>query len=245
VTPVFMALIDRDPTGTEWLAELLALPERVATPERIVTPPMRPERMRFGSDEAALDPPVPLLRWMIQNPTRLSKPKADAKSEVTKTKRKALLSGNLSVQAEALALLDKGAPQQVWYVLEGRSRPDVFIETDDAIIVIEGKRTEPEATTSTSWLANRHQMLRHLDCAWEMRAGRRIYGFFIVESKKSDGSVPKKWRDACDETVSATTLETSLPHRSPADREAIARSFLGATTWQRVRDRFDLDVEGI
>jgi hypothetical protein len=182
---------------------------------------------------------------MIQNPARLSKPKADAKSEITKEKRKALLLGDTSIQAEALALLNRGAPQQVWYVLEGRSRADVFIETDDAIIVIEGKRTEPDATTSTSWLANRHQMLRHLDCAWEMRAGRRGYGFFIVESKKSDGRVPKKWQEACNETIAVTTLETSLPHRSQADREAIARSFLGATTWQRVRDRFDLDIEGV
>lgn len=179
---------------------------------------------------------------MVTNPEQLKPPKsADKQGPTTRMKRKALLDVDPTVQTEALALLAKGKdiPAQAWYVLEGRSRPDVYIETADAIIVIEGKRTEPTATTKTNWLRGRDQMLRHIDCAFEVRGTRRVYGFLIVEGK-DDGRVPKKWREVCADTVSTKTLDTSLPHRSPDERRAIADAFLGATTWHQVCDTLGL-----
>jgi hypothetical protein len=39
---------------------------------------------------------------------------------------------------------------------------------------------------------------------------------------------------------SPATLDKSLPHRSAAERRAIADACLGITTWQRVCRRFEI-----
>jgi hypothetical protein len=64
------------------------------------------------------------------------------------------------------------------------------IETPDALIVIEGKRTESGATIDTTWLTGRHQIWRHIDAAWEIRGRRQVFGFFIVEGEDPDGRLP-------------------------------------------------------
>lgn len=242
VSPVFAQLGRRK--NLDWLAELLALPQREGvTAARSVTPPLVAP-IRHGKTEARIPPPIELLRFMIRNPDRLRRPSSLGRSPRTREKREALLSKHLRkpVQDEALALLAKRAPLRDWYVLEGPTQPDVCIETADALIVIEGKRTERDATRVTTWLDKRDQMLRHLDGAWEQRRGRRLYGFLIVENV-GGVEVPAHWRDVCEHTVSSQTLKDSLPHRSVAERAAIATSFLGATTWQRVCQV--LGVEGI
>lgn len=241
VSPVFNELRHADATGRAWVAPLLALPRRDgAVVDRVITPPLHENTFRYGDDEVQLDPPRSLLRWMVEHPERLQWPKqADDQDVTTQAKRKALLANDPAVRAEALALLAKGQPQQTWYVLEGRSRPDVFFETDDAIVVIEGKRTEPRPTRKVTWLPGRDQMLRHLDCAWDLRGDRRVFGFMIVEGD-ADGVVPNQWRNACAEAVTADALERSLPHRSSDERAEIAASFLGATTWNHVTDALGL-----
>jgi hypothetical protein len=239
VTPVFDEL-RRDPAGHTWLGRLLALPEREgASTSRIAAPPIRGS-IRYGTDEIEILPAIGLLRWLITNPAQLRPPRPVGKDEETRAKREELLSIEPSrVQAEALALLANGAPRSDWYVLEGPTRPDVYLETFDAIIVIEGKRTEAGATTHTTWLAIRDQMLRHLDGAWELRGDRCVYGFLIVENA-TGLDVPPHWNGVCDKTVSNKMLADSLPHRSAAERRAIADAFLGATTWQRVCKTFGL-----
>jgi hypothetical protein len=127
-------------------------------------------------------------------------------------------------------------------VLEGPSQPDVFLDTDDAIVVIEGKRSEPDLATSTAWMPVRHQMLRHLDAAWEHRQGRRIYGLFIVEAEEGAASVEPSsaWHQAVEATITEEVLKGSLPHRSPEERSQIASALLGVTTWQAVCDEFQI-----
>jgi hypothetical protein len=148
-----------------------------------------------------------------------------------------LLHRDPEVIGEALALLARpSVPAKAWYVLEGPSQPDVYLQTEEAIVVIEGKRTESGPTTTTSWMPGRHQMLRHMDCAWELRGSRLVFGFFIVEG---DGGaeavgVPPRWADAAAETVRPAALRGSLPHRTAAEQAEICRGFLGVTTWQRL-----------
>ncbi len=241
VTPVFNELQARDPSGSGWIQRLLELPSRDGAHERpIVTPPLISGSLQYGKDEARLEPPRSLLCHMVEHATTLRWPKAtDDLGVTTRQKRRALCDGDLATRKEALELLERGAPAQTWYVLEGRSRPDVYFETVDAIVVVEGKRTERHATDRTNWLRDRDQMLRHLDCAWERRREHRVYGFLVVEGK-DDGRVPRKWREYAEKAVTADYLRNSLPHRDDATRAAIANAFLGVTTWQRLREEFGL-----
>jgi hypothetical protein len=105
-------------------------------------------------------------------------------SAATQVKRQAVLNRDPHTIAEALAYLAQPRiPRHAWYIFEGTTRPDVYLETPDVLIVIEGKRTEREPTSHTEWMPRRHQLLRHLDCAWEVRGQRTVLGFFIVEGQ--------------------------------------------------------------
>ena len=105
---------------------------------------------------------------------------------------------------------------------------------------MEGKRTEAGPTRDTTWLRGRHQIWRHIDAAWERRGRRKVYGFFIVEGVGKTGEVPVLWLKAVEKALSPGAIESSFPHRSPAERVAIASSLLGVTTWQRVVKTFHL-----
>jgi hypothetical protein len=206
-------------------------------------PPAPLRRCAWGDAEISLTPPRPLLEWLIQNAELVHASALDRASRITRAKREGLLRRDPATIQEALQLLSVDRrPSRGWYVLEGPSRPDVYLESDRALVVIEGKRSETGATSSTTWMRNRHQMLRHLDCAWEVRQGRSVVGFFIVEGDGGADAIepPKVWREAAETTVQPPTLASNLPHRGASERESIARCFLGVTTWQRVCLEFEI-----
>lgn len=180
---------------------------------------------------------------MVLNAARLQSTTLGS-SPTTIAKRQALLRRDPNVVAEALACLTRPAcPAKAWYVLEGLSQPDAYLETPEVLVVIEGKRTEGGSTTHTSWMPRRHQMLRHMNCAWELRGQRAVLGFFIVEGQ--DGvdavTVPAHWQMAACATMTPGALDDSLPHRTAAERQAIAAGFLGVTTWQQLCTAFQID----
>ena len=248
VVPVFDELLARDRTGQTWLDSLLSLPAlsgRPSRPARVVRGPLR--TWAWGTAEKQLMPPITLLRWLVA----CGRPKPGrplGSSAVTIAKRASLVERDPAVIGEALALLDQASvPSRAWYVLEGPSQPDVYLETDDAIIVIEGKRTEAGPTRTTDWMESRDQMLRHLDCAHASRTGKIVLGFLVVEGAGGAAGigVPQAWADAAAETVALPILRASLPHRLQSEREAIAESFLGVATWQAICSKLGLDYSAL
>lgn len=233
VAPAFDALRDRDPTGLTWLAGLLDLP-RFGHPEATVpaTGTCTLTAAHWGANEKPLQPPVSLLSWLVRN---LPVTPPERGSEATQ-RRLQLHRRDYATIAEGLMLLRSDPSPRGWWVLEGETYPDVYLETEAIVVVIEGKRTEPGPTTRTTWMPGRHQMLRHLDAAWEIRGARPVAGFFVVEGAGDPPGteVPQLWRDAAHDTWSEEAIASSLPHRPTAERDAIARSFLGATTWQAI-----------
>jgi hypothetical protein len=248
VAPVFNQLLAQDPTSVTWVPRLLTLPRLDGRPPYRLGSNTRPLTARgWGASEYRLSPPRTLLRWMVRNAAQLQ-PTTLGSSAVTIAKRQALLQRDHATVAEALAYLARPVyPAKAWYVLEGLSQPDVYLETPEVLVVIEGKRTEAGPTTYTSWMPRRHQMLRHLDCAWEIRGQRAVLGFFIVEGL--DGAdavaVPAHWQIAARATITPPALDDSLPHRTSTERLAIADSFLGVTTWQQLCATFQLDYTAL
>ena len=234
VRPVFDALWAR---GRDWLPQLLALPTGGCADAEIKSGDLTLIRGHWQPDEMCLDPPVSLLSWLIRNVISRSAKAFD--NEL----RQRLADGDPNTIKHALRLLRTEPAQRAWYIFEGPTCPDVYIEARDALVVIEGKRTESNATTDTTWLRGRHQIWRHIDAAWELRGRRAVYGFFIVESDPagSDGSVPEVWREAAQACIHPEALRTSFPHRSREEVIAISRCFLGVTTWRMVCERFQID----
>lgn len=139
--------------------------------------------------------------------------------------------------AQALDLITRGKLGKSAHVLEGPSSPDVLLSTDQLLVVIEGKRTEPEPTTSTSWLRVRHQMVRHLDAAWEIKRGRDLVGLLILSE---DRITDQAWVGYQTVLKSLAAIAGSLPHRSASERQDIAGSFLGITSWEAICRRFSI-----
>lgn len=249
VEPVFDRLHKKDSTGKMWIHELLSLPEygkgkSPAGATYRILPGDKGTTYGWGKREKKLFPPVSLLRWLVENPPSKSLSGYNAKAVDGSHDRKELLKRNPVTIQKALDTLKTDPPPREWYVLEGLSQPDAYLETDRAIVVVEGKRTEPGPTTSTSWMPVRHQMLRHIDCAWEIRKEKSVYGFFIVEGN-ADGGIPAEWVLFSRDTFSASSVNLSLPHRSADERGMIAECFLGVTTWQRVCGALNLDFKSL
>ena len=253
VAPIFDHLLSRDQTGRQWLPQLLQLPHTGHCNDSGTFPaPSVLMTWGWGTTEVAIEPPRPLLHWLVSHmgeESNIKSPdsvyKAHEKSKKSYHKRKALWDRDQSVVSEALGALAQprlSYGQKPWYILEGETKPDVYLETPEMLIVIEGKRTECRPTRHTTWMYSRYQMLRHLDCAWEIRSGRRVYGFFIVEGDggPENVEVPDKWTEVALDTAARDGFEASLPHRTAQERAAIAGSFLGVTTWQRVCTEFGI-----
>lgn len=241
VVPVFERLYQQDSTGAAWLSHLLSLGSNAKESElQNLGSLVAGHEGWWGVNERRLSAPPKLLEWLVHNVEKPSSPSLWGSRE-TRAKRERLAARDFDTIKEALELLKAGGKSD-WHVLEGESSPDAYLETEHAVIVIEGKRTEAKATMHTTWMPLRSQMLRHMDAAWEKRKGRRVYGLMIVEGDGGADAIDLNdhWREESSKQRADETLEKSLPHRSAEERREIASGFLGATTWQRVCAEFDL-----
>jgi hypothetical protein len=245
VAPVFGRLQCLDPSGELWLQGLLEL----ANTRKVPRPQAGTSRLRVAKwwpREARLAAPSGLLQWLLQHAEEPQSPKAWGRRPEVVANRRRIVDRDADTLAAGLKSLQaRRSSPRAWYVLEGPSQPDVYLASDDAVIVVEGKRTEAVLATSTDWMRVRHQMLRHLDAAWEHRQGRRIYGLFIVEAENGTPSIEPSstWHEAVELTVSDKVLNGSMPHRSLEERSQIASALLGVTTWQAVCDEFQIPRE--
>jgi hypothetical protein len=232
VRPVFDALWLR---GRDWLPELLSLPSGGCSDARVAPGDLSLVEGHWDPNENCLDPPVALLSWLIRNLGTVGEAPLDHET------RQRLAQGDPSTVQDALRLLRSQQASRAWYVFEGPTCPDVCLIAQDALVVIEGKRTESTTTTDTTWLNGRHQIWRHLDAAWEIRGRRAVYGFFIVESEVDSCSVPEHWQSTSAACLAPDVLRSSFPHRSEFEVQAISRCYLGVTTWRHVCERFSID----
>lgn len=237
VVPVFDALFARDKTGASWVDSIVALgsrPEVVDTirkGQRLI-----PSHERtWGKNEAKLAAPTSLLEYLVRH-IDLKQVEASGDAGETRKKRTELANQHEETIAEALGKLEKGKRGRKWFVLEGESRPDALLETDEAVICIEGKRTEAGCTTHTTWMRCRSQLIRHMDAACDSFSGKRILGLLIVEGAGgADAVTPTQhWFEQCANQHVPTMIDGSLPHRNEEERRKIADGVLGVTTWQAV-----------
>ncbi len=137
---------------------------------------------------------------------------------------------------EAITELNKAydsmdASCKAWYVFEGFSNPDIFIEGEDYVIVCEGKWTESHITVQTTNLTSkegeyRNQMTRHIQGALNY-TNKKVYAFYIVD--KECGYLADLTREAFKEQLSKETIDID-----DFEKEKIMDAFRGYTTWQDI-----------
>ena len=235
VAPIFERLYARDSTGRQWLPTLLTLGERTTEVSILpAQPTLIPNHQpTWGDTELSLDPPTSLLEYLVQNVTVERVDKSGDKGLVLQ-KRQLLARKDAMCIEEALAAIRSGARGRHWYVLEGPSCPDATLIMDEAVLVVEGKRTERSCTSQTKWMTGRSQLLRHMDAAMEKFSSKRVFGLLIVEGNGGAEAVSPSshWLSESAAQSTAQMLTSSLPHRSQAVRDRLAEGILGVSTWQ-------------
>lgn len=187
----------------------------------------------YGDTETAITPPPSLLIWCINNLDELERPKNYGVKMTSPTykKRESLFNKDKSATNDALMLLkNENIPQRDWYIFEGYTHPDFYIETDDTIIIGEAKRTEDKLTTTTTWLKNRDQLIRHIDSVIDRQ--KRTLSFLIVDD-------PKMYNLDCYEKE--VYFEESLKHRDNQTIKKIKESYIGCITWNKIANSFKLN----
>jgi hypothetical protein len=157
VAPVFGRLSDGAVAPSSWLPTLLRLP---SSGNDLCLPPrcdFTIQDARRGVNEKRLDRPVALLSWLIRHP-RMSLGQLSS-DPVKAQRRRELIDGMEARLIGGLALLRDNPERENWHIFEGPTQPDVIIQTPSVMVVIEGKSTEREPTTSTKWMPVRNQML--------------------------------------------------------------------------------------
>jgi hypothetical protein len=240
VAPVFNILYAIDKTGKSWLPQFLRLPTGGHNIRVNPNWDFTIEDRGWGSQEKKLEPPVSLLSWLIRHP-RMPIDGKLSEDPLKAQKRRELIEGRDTRLREALSLLKDNPKREDWHIFEGNTQPDVFIQTPDIVIVIEGKRTESGATKDTKWMPGRHQIWRHIDCAWEIKGKREVFGFLIVEGDDLSCDVPGNWIRETGATMNSEALALSLPHRGPEEQRMIHQCFIGVTTWQKVCKEFGIN----
>ena len=154
---------------------------------------------------------------------------ADVKNE----KRKALFfpdpenpNGRAEACMEALAVFENvydslSPSDRHWFLFEGFTHPDIFIEGEDYVIVCEGKWTEPNITTKTTHLSadgeSRNQMIRHIQGALNY-SDKKVYGFYIVDENCN-------YKNELTEDCFKKQLETETIRIPDSEKEKILASF--------------------
>jgi hypothetical protein len=247
VQPFFTALFTRDPSGRSWLSKLLAAtPNGVRALGDLVDAP--------GSLESAIAvpgasgvlacfeypavAPPSLLAWFIDHPESLVWPKEAKLSAETTRLRRALLyddprGSRIKAQERAREPLATRSPfSREWWRFEGVTRLDCVLITDRLVVTVEGKRTEP-LSPATEWYPARSQLVRNLEAAKQIAAGRRWASMLLSENHLPEGSV----------AVLDQTLAESTPHLGTVERDELRTAYLGNLTWREACDAVDVAYE--
>jgi hypothetical protein len=232
-------LVAEDPTGANWLLPLMELGSRA----KICRPPPQPGTLRSSPRfEYPCLAAEDLLIWLIENAPLLGQ-SALGKfkgAPVTKNKRDALLKGDPVVRKEARARLashGRRPGRGQWQVLEGETKVDCALFADNVTLFIEGKRTEPHLTDRVTWVPDRNQVLRNLDClrVEAFRPAERYVLLVVEEGTKLVG-------EAIALDGGGATVDRALPHLADGPRQDLWSHYLGYTTWQAIQGRFQLDA---
>jgi hypothetical protein len=252
VQPVFNCLLDKWPTGAEWLPRLCEMVSHTRSGSKVPSNlgmllesevPRERDARRGKVFERIVPPPTAFLRWLLQNPEKLQIPNEQTfgtTTEDARVWRQKLLRGTReereTVQREGLMWLEarkgSGSYRKRW-AFEGWSHIDCTLVTENCVIFLEGKRTEA-ISASTRWFTRRSQLWRNVEAARDFAAGKHFAVVLAVENSAEGEDALKK---------ADRSMAGSYPHLDDPARRELSKHFLGFVTWSQVVREFDLPPE--
>lgn len=201
------------------------------------------KEIKYGKDEKKIPPPKLLLIWMLYNLDKLNSESLNKEEKITETiaKRRKLFAGDKEILNEALSLIDKNypLPKPDWYIFEGYTQPDIYIETIDSIFIGEAKRTESDITTKTKWLNQRDQLIRHIDSLLDQP--KNIYSFYILEKEEYEKG---KYKESMKLYDNIKYFELNLEnYRDSNSIKRAYNSYKGYIFWEDIAKSFNLNFQ--
>lgn len=247
VEPFFGALFSRDASGRSWLANLLG-----ATPNgagRLGPLADRPGYLltslavhgasgRLACFEYPAAPPRDLLLWLVDHPDKLTWPAGALHSDETERLRHALINDDppgarARAQQRARERARTASPfANDWWRFEIASLLDCVLITDELVITVQGRRTEPSGS-ATPWYPQRSQLVRDIEAAGQIAQGR-AWGSVLI----SDEALPTGSPEAV-----AASLPAAAPHLAPDERFELESAYLGNITWREACDAVGVPLE--
>jgi hypothetical protein len=236
VQPFFEALFARDASGGSWLPQLLAaapygrsrLGELADAPGWLITPlAVRGASGRLACFDYPANPPRQLLRWFIDHPNRLRWVEDDTASPGAARLRRALVlddppGAQVRAQERARELLGtRSALAREWWRFEEPTILDCVLITGRLVVTVVATSDEALRPT-TGWYPPRTELVRALDAARQMAAGRRSASLVLSGRPVSGGS---------DEAL-ARALPEAAPHLDDVERRELHEGYLGNLTWE-------------
>lgn len=196
--------------------------------------------IRYGNNEKKIQPSKSHLIWMLQNLNHLNKVDNFGATKIdsyTFKKRSQLFSGENKFVDEAIKIIKTKSklPERGWYIFEGNTFPDIYIETTDSIFIGEAKRTEKDITTKTKWLNQRDQLIRHIDSLLDQP--KAIYSFYILEK---DEYLKGYYKERMKLYSKKDYFKENLKHRDEIIIEKAFKSFIGFTFWEDIAPIFNI-----
>jgi hypothetical protein len=170
------------------------------------------------------------LRWLIEHPEKMTWPADEVSAEPAQRRREELFGHHgfalaAAARTEALAQLDQCAAAAgdttsgKWWAFEGCTQVDCFLETENLLLLIEGKRME-KLSASTRWLEGRDQLMRSLDVARAAAEQRqKEYAVILMAEDYVDG-------------ITGRGIAGSLPHLNEREQAELLNHYLGCITWR-------------
>lgn len=237
VEPFFGAAFSRDASGRSWLADLLRATPRGA--ERLGPLANRPGYLltslavrgasgRLACFEYPAAPPRDLLLWLVDHPGKLTWPADATQSAETARLRRALIADDppgvrARAQDRARERAHTASPfARDWWRFESASLLDCVLITDELVITVKGRRTEPP-DAATPWYPQRSQLVRDIEAAGQIARGRAWGSVLISDEPLGAGS----------SEALAASLPAGAPHLAPDERFELESAYLGNITWRQ------------
>jgi len=196
--------------------------------------------------EKSLPPTTERLIWLVENlKEAIGNKVLDPENKNTK-RRNELISGEKRTVLEAKTNIltydeSKSFPHK-WWVLEGNSKPTIFILTDKYIFIGDTKATEEALTKTTNIDEDRVQLVREIEGAMKYEKHnyvggnqRQVISFYIF----SEEFLGRKGnRDDLTKTMNGDTdmWDNSLKQLSHQSIEEIKETYIGFTTWEDITE---------
>jgi len=247
VRPVFKALFERDPSGESWLPGVLELcPEGHRVPAGVRAAPGRLlsgllTTRPYGwveleqCFERGVPPPEPFLRWLIDNSKRLTWPRNPGKGAETLRWRRQLCGHQPALREAArdearrlLAECGAARSRWQWWAFEGFTEVDCWLETEQIVLAVEGKRRDILSAATACYPA-RNQLVRNLEVVGHQANGKAAFVMLGLEQPTVE--------------LTPEAVAESTPHLSDLERQQLLERYLGQLTWRQIVDRFELPLE--